>query len=223
MEYEEDVGPMVTHEYTVHLIFFLFNAYQNDFKSPKIIFYPGDCTVSFSNLNYFLIYGKLDWCLKYLDCKKLYPQITNDGKWGVQNVTVYIDWPYEVQSPWPHGKWALYVMEMPTIITYDETGKMQDIRQCTTDFAEDRINPLNLKVGQEFLFHLLNYLSIYLLWVLFKFQNLSQSSCFSDAHFKSFWRVFKFQLRGGGGGIVKMDLLRLFGKFIMQLMYEEAA
>ncbi len=40
-------------------------------------------------------------------------QVTNLGPWSVSNVSVLISWPYEVQSPFPQGKWALYMMEPP--------------------------------------------------------------------------------------------------------------
>lgn len=42
-------------------------------------------------------------------------EIENEGPWGVSNVTVIINWPYEVQSPYAHGKWALYLMEYPVM------------------------------------------------------------------------------------------------------------
>ncbi len=41
--------------------------------------------------------------------------VENDGPWSVNNLTVVISFPYEVQSPFPRGKWALYPMEYPIV------------------------------------------------------------------------------------------------------------
>ncbi|XP_034942009.1 integrin alpha-PS1 isoform X2 [Chelonus insularis] len=42
-------------------------------------------------------------------------EIYNDGPWKVRTVEVVISWPYEVANDKPHGKWLLYLEEIPTI------------------------------------------------------------------------------------------------------------
>lgn len=55
-------------------------------------------------------------------------QVENAGPWSVSNVTVRIDWPMEVQSPYEHGKYALYLLDMPTYRT-NKLGQ-QDVSFC---------------------------------------------------------------------------------------------
>jgi hypothetical protein len=87
--------------------------------------------------------------------------VTNHGPWSVSNVTVELDWPYEVQSIFPKGKWALYLIEMPTISTTKLDGvrflpstrssaivfQGVEVRYCSTDLPLERINPLGVKVN----------------------------------------------------------------------------
>lgn len=42
-------------------------------------------------------------------------QVYNEGPWKVSTVEVRISWPYEVANDKAHGKWLLYMEEMPTI------------------------------------------------------------------------------------------------------------
>lgn len=42
-------------------------------------------------------------------------QIFNEGPWKVRSVDVHISWPYEVANDKPHGKWLLYLEELPTV------------------------------------------------------------------------------------------------------------
>ncbi|KAG5310141.1 ITA1 protein, partial [Acromyrmex insinuator] len=42
-------------------------------------------------------------------------EIFNEGPWKVSTVEVHISWPYEVANDKAHGKWLLYMEEMPTI------------------------------------------------------------------------------------------------------------
>lgn len=42
-------------------------------------------------------------------------EIFNEGPWKVSTVEVRISWPYEVANDKAHGKWLLYMEEMPTI------------------------------------------------------------------------------------------------------------
>lgn len=42
-------------------------------------------------------------------------EIFNKGPWKVSSFEVRISWPYEVANDKPHGKWLLYLEEMPTV------------------------------------------------------------------------------------------------------------
>lgn len=42
-------------------------------------------------------------------------EIFNDGPWKVSSVEVRISWPYEVANDKPHGKWLLYLEELPIV------------------------------------------------------------------------------------------------------------
>lgn len=42
-------------------------------------------------------------------------QIFNEGPWKVRTVDVVISWPYEVANDKPHGKWLLYLEEIPSV------------------------------------------------------------------------------------------------------------
>lgn len=42
-------------------------------------------------------------------------EVFNEGPWKVSTVEVRISWPYEVANDKAHGKWLLYMEEMPTI------------------------------------------------------------------------------------------------------------
>lgn len=42
-------------------------------------------------------------------------EVFNEGPWKVSTVEVRISWPYEVANDKVHGKWLLYMEEMPTI------------------------------------------------------------------------------------------------------------
>ncbi|XP_020290925.1 integrin alpha-PS1 isoform X2 [Pseudomyrmex gracilis] len=42
-------------------------------------------------------------------------EVFNEGPWKVSTVEVRISWPYEVANDKAHGKWLLYIEEMPTV------------------------------------------------------------------------------------------------------------
>ncbi|XP_057322797.1 integrin alpha-PS1 isoform X1 [Microplitis mediator] len=42
-------------------------------------------------------------------------EVFNEGPWKVRTVEVVISWPYEVANDKKHGKWLLYLEEMPTV------------------------------------------------------------------------------------------------------------
>ncbi|VDK23129.1 unnamed protein product, partial [Anisakis simplex] len=71
--------------------------------------------------------------------------ITNQGPWSVNNVTVQVDWPYQVASVFSKGKWALYLMEMPTIQTTN-TDNENIVKQCSMALPTEWVNPLQLKL-----------------------------------------------------------------------------
>ena len=47
-------------------------------------------------------------------------EVYNDGPSTMETVDVLIDWPVEVQSPGPRGKWLLYLTKPPVV--EGETG-----------------------------------------------------------------------------------------------------
>lgn len=77
-------------------------------------------------------------------------QVTNFGPWDVSNVSVIINWPYEVQSPFPQGKWALYLMEPPFASTPVPGQSRAKVERCVVDRPVDRINPLGLIVNTRY-------------------------------------------------------------------------
>ncbi|KAK6102226.1 Integrin alpha family protein [Brugia pahangi] len=70
--------------------------------------------------------------------------VTNKGPWSVSNVTLQVDWPYQMASVFTTGKWALYLMETPTM-QLTNTDNSKDIKQCTMVLPHEWINPLQLK------------------------------------------------------------------------------
>ncbi|VDK73530.1 unnamed protein product, partial [Onchocerca ochengi] len=74
--------------------------------------------------------------------------VTNKGPWSVSNVTLQVDWPYQVASVFATGKWALYLMEAPTM-QLTNTDNSKDIKQCTMILPHEWINPLQLKLLLE--------------------------------------------------------------------------
>ncbi|VDN39307.1 unnamed protein product [Gongylonema pulchrum] len=74
--------------------------------------------------------------------------VTNKGPWSVSNVTVQVDWPYQVASVFAKGKWALYLLEPPTMqVTNMDNSK--DVKQCVMALPHEWINPLQLKLYLE--------------------------------------------------------------------------
>lgn len=55
-----------------------------------------------------------------------------------------VDWPYQVASVFATGKWALYLMEAPTM-QLTNTDNSKDVKQCTMVLPHEWINPLQLK------------------------------------------------------------------------------
>lgn len=67
-------------------------------------------------------------------------EVFNEGPWKVNNLEVHISWPYEVANDKPHGKWLLYMEEMPTV---------QADGECTLPSGYV-INPLKLQDSINF-------------------------------------------------------------------------
>ncbi|KAK6050344.1 hypothetical protein COOONC_12148, partial [Cooperia oncophora] len=66
----------------------------------------------------------------------------NKGPWTVRNVYAKFDWPYQVESPRQKGKWALYLLDVPTVTIYNTDGTV-DIRRCSVERKLDHVNPLD--------------------------------------------------------------------------------
>uniref|UniRef100_A0A914RTQ4 Integrin alpha-2 domain-containing protein n=1 Tax=Parascaris equorum TaxID=6256 RepID=A0A914RTQ4_PAREQ len=71
--------------------------------------------------------------------------ITNKGPWSVTNVTVQVDWPHQVASVFTKGKWALYLLETPTIQTTN-TDNSNVVKKCSMALPTEWVNPLQLKL-----------------------------------------------------------------------------
>ncbi|VDN59548.1 unnamed protein product [Dracunculus medinensis] len=71
--------------------------------------------------------------------------VTNKGPWSVSNALIEIDWPYQVASVFPKGKWALYLLEIPTVQTMN-TDNTKEIKQCSMALPTEWVNPLQLKL-----------------------------------------------------------------------------
>uniref|UniRef100_A0A158QM39 Integrin_alpha2 domain-containing protein n=1 Tax=Haemonchus placei TaxID=6290 RepID=A0A158QM39_HAEPC len=46
----------------------------------------------------------------------------NKGPWTVRNVYAKFEWPFQVESPRQKGKWALYLLDVPTATIYNTDG-----------------------------------------------------------------------------------------------------
>lgn len=70
--------------------------------------------------------------------------ITNKGPWSVSNVLVTVEWPHQVESVFAKGKWALYLMEPPTI-EIRNTDNKKITKKCSMALPTEWVNPLQLK------------------------------------------------------------------------------
>ncbi|KIH57930.1 FG-GAP repeat protein [Ancylostoma duodenale] len=66
----------------------------------------------------------------------------NKGPWTVRNVVAKFDWPYQVESTHPKGKWALYLLDVPTVTMHNTDGSV-DIRRCSVERKLEHVNPLD--------------------------------------------------------------------------------
>lgn len=69
-------------------------------------------------------------------------EIFNEGPWKVSSVEVHISWPYEVANDKSHGKWLLYLEEIPTVQVLGDG-------ECTLP-AGHEVNPLKLQSSLSF-------------------------------------------------------------------------
>jgi len=73
--------------------------------------------------------------------------VTNHGPWSVSDARVRIEWPYEVQSPYARGKWALYLMTQPVMRITRPGHRTPHFKLCTLELVAERVNPLELLVS----------------------------------------------------------------------------
>ncbi|XP_012275249.1 integrin alpha-PS1 [Orussus abietinus] len=73
-------------------------------------------------------------------------EIFNEGPWKVSNLKVRISWPYEVANDKPHGKWLLYLEELPTIQGHGECslppGHVANPLKLQGSLSYDDLDPL---------------------------------------------------------------------------------
>ena len=78
-----------------------------DFRSarPEQVFYAGEV--------------REESAMQYLDqvgSRVIHTyEVYNAGPWKVTTLDVHIEWPYQVASNKPQGKWLLYLEEVPTV------------------------------------------------------------------------------------------------------------
>lgn len=66
----------------------------------------------------------------------------NRGPWTVRNVFAKFDWPYQVESAHTKQKWALYLLDVPTVTMHNTDGTV-DIRRCSVERRLEFVNPLD--------------------------------------------------------------------------------
>ncbi|XP_053971338.1 integrin alpha-PS1 isoform X1 [Hylaeus volcanicus] len=64
-------------------------------------------------------------------------EVFNEGPWRVSNLEIRISWPYEVANDKAHGKWLLYLEELPTVEPFGHGECMP--------LPEHVLNPLKLQ------------------------------------------------------------------------------
>ncbi|MFH4973715.1 hypothetical protein AB6A40_000424 [Gnathostoma spinigerum] len=74
--------------------------------------------------------------------------ITNKGPWSVRGVQLEVNWPYQMASYYPRGKWALYLLEIPRI-EFTNVDNKRESRECSMALPTEWVNPLRLKFYLE--------------------------------------------------------------------------
>ncbi|CAD6185818.1 unnamed protein product [Caenorhabditis auriculariae] len=75
--------------------------------------------------------------------------IHNHGPWTVRNVIAEFHWPYMVESKFGKGKWALYLLDEPTITTFNTDGT-KDVRKCAVDEKYEFVNPVDIRLNTKY-------------------------------------------------------------------------
>ncbi|CAJ0943125.1 unnamed protein product, partial [Mesorhabditis belari] len=65
----------------------------------------------------------------------------NKGPWTVRNVYAKFEWPYQVASRFRRGKYALYLLDVPTVVTYNVQTGVTDVKRCSVERPVEHINP----------------------------------------------------------------------------------
>ncbi|XP_022240619.1 integrin alpha-PS1-like [Limulus polyphemus] len=66
-------------------------------------------------------------------------EVINDGPFRAKRIEVVISWPFEIENNKTHGKWVLYLMDIP---------KVEINGECVVE--KGQVNPLNIKELPEF-------------------------------------------------------------------------
>ncbi|KAK6742648.1 hypothetical protein RB195_010107 [Necator americanus] len=66
----------------------------------------------------------------------------NKGPWTVRNVVAKFDWPNQIQSQHGKRKWALYLLDVPTVTMHNTDGTVE-IRRCFVERKLEHVNPLD--------------------------------------------------------------------------------
>ncbi|CAI2348463.1 unnamed protein product [Caenorhabditis sp. 36 PRJEB53466] len=75
--------------------------------------------------------------------------ILNHGPWTVRNVVAKFDFPYQVHSSFGKGKWALYLLDVPTI-TLENTDGSREVRKCSVEQKYEYVNPVDIKLNTKY-------------------------------------------------------------------------
>ncbi|CAI5444358.1 unnamed protein product [Caenorhabditis angaria] len=75
--------------------------------------------------------------------------IHNKGPWTVRNVVAKFDWPYQIRSNFGAGKWALYLLDVPTITQINNDGTIE-VRKCLVEQKYEFVNPADIKLNTKY-------------------------------------------------------------------------
>ncbi|KHN71986.1 Integrin alpha ina-1 [Toxocara canis] len=146
MEFDEDIGPLVLHKYTitnkgpwsvsnvtVQCRFAIAwpqphqnKTNENGKQQPR----PRETPLIGDELNKTMISPAAgQWVAEF----NFDPKAKN------------VEWPYQVASVFTKGKWALYLLETPTIQTTN-TDNSNVIKKCSMALPTEWVNPLQLKL-----------------------------------------------------------------------------
>uniref|UniRef100_A0A0N5AE12 Integrin_alpha2 domain-containing protein n=1 Tax=Syphacia muris TaxID=451379 RepID=A0A0N5AE12_9BILA len=76
--------------------------------------------------------------------------VTNHGPWVVSNVTLEIDWPYQLTSKYSQGKHALYLIDFPKITTSNVDENNGNSKRCSVLLPEYYVNPLQVIITNTY-------------------------------------------------------------------------